>query len=65
MSVAREHAAVSPDGTRIAFWRSGDGPLLVVVHGASSDHTRWAPVLASLETRISVCALDRRGRGGS
>ncbi len=65
MSVAGEHAAVSADGTPIAFWRSGDGPLLVAVHGGTSDHTRWAPVLGSLEARLTVCAVDRRGRGGS
>jgi hypothetical protein len=36
---------VSRDGTKIAYWTSGDGPPLVLVHGTTADHTRWAPVL--------------------
>jgi pimeloyl-ACP methyl ester carboxylesterase len=30
----------SRDGTQIAYWTSGEGPPLVVVHGAPADHTR-------------------------
>ena len=56
---------VSSDGTPIAVWRSGDGPPLVLVHGATADHTRWAPVMAALEERFTVLAVDRRGRGRS
>ncbi|MCA1554519.1 MAG: alpha/beta hydrolase [Chloroflexi bacterium] len=55
----------SSDGTRIAFERTGDGPPLVLVHGTSADHTRWAPVLPALNRHFSVYAMDRRGRGGS
>jgi pimeloyl-ACP methyl ester carboxylesterase len=55
----------SVDGTPIAYWRSGEGPPLVLVHGASADHGRWAPVLPAFEERFTVCAVDRRGRGGS
>ena len=58
--------ATSRDGTRIAFWRSGDGPPLLLVHGVTADHaTTWAHVLPSLEQSYSVHAMDRRGRGGS
>ncbi|HET9638921.1 MAG TPA: alpha/beta hydrolase [Allosphingosinicella sp.] len=56
---------VSEDGTPIAFWRSGEGPPLVLIHGAAADHSRWAPVLPSLEEHFSVLAIDRRGRGQS
>lgn len=56
---------VSPDGTRIAYWTSGEGPPLVLVHGAMSDHSRWRPLLPYLEPSFSVHAMDRRGRGGS
>jgi pimeloyl-ACP methyl ester carboxylesterase len=56
---------VSDDGTPIAVWRSGDGPPLVLVHGATADHSRWAPVLPALEERFTVLAIDRRGRGRS
>jgi pimeloyl-ACP methyl ester carboxylesterase len=56
---------VSRDGTQIACWTSGQGPPLVVVHGTPADHTRWRPLLPYLEPRVTVHALDRRGRGAS
>ena len=56
----------SKDGTRIAYERSGEGAPLILVHGASSDHTTpWPFVLPALEERFTVCAVDRRGRGAS
>jgi pimeloyl-ACP methyl ester carboxylesterase len=59
------HTALSKDGTRIAYWQSGHGPPLVLVHGTTADHTRWAPILPQLQERFTVFAMDRRGRGGS
>jgi pimeloyl-ACP methyl ester carboxylesterase len=64
-SAARLHHIASADRTPIAVWRSGDGPPLALVHGATADHSRWAPVLPALERRFTVLALDRRGRGRS
>ena len=55
----------SKDGTPIACWRFGEGPPLMLVHGSISDHTYWKPVLAALEERFTVHAMDRRGRGES
>ena len=56
----------SRDGTSIAYWRSGAGPPLLLVHGAVADHsTTWRLVLPELEKRFTVYAMDRRGRGGS
>ena len=55
----------SSDGTRIAYQRSGQGSPLLLVHGTTADHTRWAPVLPAFEQHFTVYALDRRGRGGS
>jgi pimeloyl-ACP methyl ester carboxylesterase len=59
------HQVTSRDGTGIAFWVSGQGPPLVIVHGAPADHTRWRPLLAHLEPHATVYAMDRRGRGAS
>jgi pimeloyl-ACP methyl ester carboxylesterase len=56
---------ISSDGTPIAYWRSGQGPALVLVHGASADHTRWEGVLPFIEPHLTVYAMDRRGRGAS
>jgi pimeloyl-ACP methyl ester carboxylesterase len=38
---------------------------MVLVHGATSERSRWRPVLASLASRFTVYAMDRRGRGAS
>jgi pimeloyl-ACP methyl ester carboxylesterase len=58
-------SAVSRDHTEIAYWTSGDGPPIVLVHGTPADHTRWRPLLPYLERQVTVHAIDRRGRGGS
>ena len=55
----------SNDGTRIAYERSGAGPVLVLVHGTTADRTRWQTVLPALEQTFTVYAVDRRGRGQS
>jgi pimeloyl-ACP methyl ester carboxylesterase len=60
-----EEIVTSVDGTPIAYWRSGEGSPLVLVHGTAADHGRWSPVLLVFEERFTVCAVDRRGRGGS
>jgi len=58
-------SVVSEDGTHIGYRRTGEGPPLVLVHGTSADHARWAPVLPALGERFAVYALDRRGQAGS
>lgn len=59
-------SVTSRDGTRIGFWKSGDGPPLLLIHGAVADHTTtWRSVLANLERSFTVHAMDRRGRGAS
>lgn len=66
LSNARMRTVRSADGTRIAFWQSGKGPALLLVHGATADHTTtWRRVLPDFEQRFTVYAMDRRGRGGS
>ena len=61
---ARWHA-VSPDGTRLGVFESGQGPPLLLVHGSLGDHTRWDVLRAYLEPNVTVFAMDRRGRGAS
>jgi pimeloyl-ACP methyl ester carboxylesterase len=55
----------SRDGTPIAVFSSGDGPPLVLVHGAAADHTTFRVVGPVLAERHAVHAIDRRGRGAS
>ena len=54
---------VSRDGTRIGYYRMGDGPGLVLLHGSmesARSHTQLAQALADAFT---VYLPDRRGRG--
>src|ERR671913_1412042 len=62
--VMSQETVPSVDNTPIAYWRSGEGPPLVLVHGTAADHSRWKPVLPALEQHFTVYAVDRRGRGG-
>lgn len=55
----------SRDGTTIAYWRSGHGPALLLVHGSISDGTIWTRVGQILEDRFTVHIMNRRGREGS
>jgi pimeloyl-ACP methyl ester carboxylesterase len=62
---AGQRSVTSPDGTPIAVFSSGDGPPLVLVHGATADHTTWRSLGPVLERRFRLLAVDRRGRGAS
>jgi pimeloyl-ACP methyl ester carboxylesterase len=55
----------APDGVAIAVFRSGEGPPLVLVHGATADHTTWRTSGPLLAARHTLHAVDRRGRGRS
>jgi pimeloyl-ACP methyl ester carboxylesterase len=55
----------SRDGTEIAVFTTGDGPPLVLVHGAAADHTTFRAVGPRWASRYTVHAIDRRGRGAS
>ena len=54
-----------PDGVRIACEVSGEGPPLVLVHGAGSARWSFDAVRPHLERQFTVIAIDRRGRGDS
>jgi pimeloyl-ACP methyl ester carboxylesterase/GNAT superfamily N-acetyltransferase len=55
----------SSDGTPIGVFTSGTGPPLILVHGASADHTTFRVVGPVFAARFTVHAIDRRGRGAS
>jgi pimeloyl-ACP methyl ester carboxylesterase len=55
----------APDGVRIACEVSGEGPSLVLVHGAGSARWSFDAVRPHLEGHFTVIAIDRRGRGDS
>jgi len=55
----------SPDGTPIAFQRSGSGPPLVLVPGAGAANPMAWPVVRVLRQHFTLYAVDRRGHGAS
>ncbi|WP_167043666.1 alpha/beta hydrolase [Salinibacterium sp. ZJ454] len=55
----------SPDGTYIAYDRSGDGPPLIIIGGAFNTRHTAAALTPLLEPHFSVFQYDRRGRGDS
>jgi pimeloyl-ACP methyl ester carboxylesterase len=62
---SRVATVVSSDGTPIAYERGGEGPPLVLLHGATADRLTWELVLPGLREHFTVYAVDRRGRGES
>jgi pimeloyl-ACP methyl ester carboxylesterase len=56
---------VRVDGLEIAYRRAGDGPPLVLVHGATLDSRMWQPQLAGLADEFTVVAWDEPGAGRS
>jgi pimeloyl-ACP methyl ester carboxylesterase len=60
-------AVTSPDGTTIAYERTGSGPVLVLVDGAMCYRGAGParPLAALLQDGFTVYAYDRRGRGES
>src|SRR5690606_30334759 len=56
---------VETGGLTIAYERAGDGPPLVLVHGAAEDGRIWAPQLAGLSDELTVVAWDEPGAGRS
>jgi pimeloyl-ACP methyl ester carboxylesterase len=52
-------------GLEIAYERAGEGPPLVLVHGAGADSRTWQPQLAALRDEFTVVAWDEPGAGRS
>lgn len=62
---------VASDGAELVYWlwRSGGepAPLLMLLHGAASNHTRWSEFLEATALRESMDIMrpDLRGNGAS
>ena len=56
---------VQTGGLEIAYERVGQGPPLVLVHGAAEDGRVWRPQLAALADEFTVVAWDEPGAGCS
>ena len=58
-------SAVEWNGLEVAYRRAGDGPPLVLLHGAASDGRLWQPQLEGLADEFTVVAWDEPGAGES
>ena len=56
---------VSLHGHRVAYRKAGSGPLLVLIHGITSDSSTWARVMPYFGRRFTVIAPDLAGHGSS
>ncbi len=53
------------EGLRISYQRAGEGPLLVLVHGAACDGRVWRRQLDDFADELTVVAWDAPGCGQS
>ncbi len=59
------NTVTSKDGTTIAFDRSGNGPVLILVDGATMHRAMGSGMAQRLARDFTVIQYDRRGRGDS
>jgi pimeloyl-ACP methyl ester carboxylesterase len=52
-------------GNRIAYRTAGEGPVLLLVHGITSDSSVWERVIGGLAKSCTVIAPDLAGHGES
>ncbi|SRR6266705_2402940 len=62
---ARQGAVRSKDGTSIAYEKTGNGPVVVLVSSALADREATRRLARLLADRYTVINYDRRGRGSS
>jgi pimeloyl-ACP methyl ester carboxylesterase len=56
---------IEANGTSIAFRRSGEGPPLLLLHGAEADHSMFDAFGALLSKQLTVIAYDQRDSGAT
>jgi pimeloyl-ACP methyl ester carboxylesterase len=56
---------IRTNGLNLAYARAGDGPPVVLVHGAGDDGRVWQPQLDDLAGEFTVVAWDEPGAGRS
>ena len=59
--------ATSPDGTKIAYEKTGTGPALMLVHGGGQTRRSWHDIgyVDRLSKSFTVITVDTRGTGNS
>ncbi len=57
--------SIEANGTLIAFERNGEGPPLLLLHGAEADHSMFDAFGALLAPHFTVIAYDQRDSGAT
>ena len=67
MNTVTSNKVTSKDGTPIAYYRTGEGPAVILISGALGTGTdpMFAELAGLLASRFTVYNYDRRGRGDS
>lgn len=55
---------IADDGEHLHLRIAGNGPPLILLHGWTSSHASWNPLLAALQQQHRVYCPDARGHGG-
>ena len=63
--MTHQHTATTPDGTSIAWSRTGSGDPVVLVHGITESAAAYDPITERLASTNEVITLDLRGHGES
>lgn len=58
---ATRHGYADNDGVRIHYAETGEGPLVVMIHGFPDFWYTWRHQMAGLKDRYRVVAIDQRG----
>src|SRR5579859_7831557 len=53
------------DGARVAYWETGTGPAMVLLHSLGLSHREWAPIVGALSARFRVVVPDLPLHGDS
>jgi 3-oxoadipate enol-lactonase len=56
---------IHSDDAEIAYWITGDGPPVVLLHPFPAHHAFWGPVTSALVFRYKLILPDLRGHGES
>ena len=60
------HVEIESPAGKIAAWRLGQGPAVLLVHGWQDDNSLWAPLISALsEIGVASVAFDLPGHGFS
>ncbi|HWD68980.1 MAG TPA: alpha/beta hydrolase [Solirubrobacteraceae bacterium] len=53
------------DGARVAYWETGTGQAIVLLHSLGLSHREWAPIVGALSSRFRVVLPDLPLHGDS